>query len=376
VSDGWLQTVPVLEDFARVADPANYAAVPDRWHVGLSDVVNSSKAIEDGRYKEVNLAGAATISAVSNALLGDLPLFVFGGDGARFAVPPEQAATVADALRCVASWARRDLNLQLRVGMVEIGKVRDAGFDVRSAYWRASDDVRYAMFAGGGLEWADRKLKDGTIEYLPVDPQEEPDLTGLSCQWGAIQAKQGKIVSLIVKPLPEASRGRFAAIVSEVVTLLEVSSSLNPVPTQGPDVRWPSATLALQSRIAQKGRSRQWRWLNTRLMAAISWLVFKIGVRLGTFDPKRYRQEIAANTDFRKFDDALMMTVDCTDETIERLRSILDPAVDDGVVRYGMHMQDSALMTCVVPSLRTSNHMHFVDGASGGYTSAAKQMRG
>jgi hypothetical protein len=31
-------------------------------------------------------------------------------------------------------------------------------------------------------------------------------------------------------------------------------------------------------------------------------------------------------------------------------------------------------MTCFVPSVLTSDHVHFVDGAGGGYASAAKQL--
>ncbi|MEM7445740.1 MAG: DUF3095 domain-containing protein [Pseudomonadota bacterium] len=376
MSDRWLEAIPVLDDFTQVANPDHYVPLPDRWCVGVSDVVKSTQAIEAGRYKAVNLAGAATISAVSNALKGDLTLFVFGGDGARFAVPPELAPTAAGAMRRVTSWVQRDLDLQLRVGTVDVATIRKAGLDVRVAFWQASDDVRYAMFAGGGLEWVDFQLKAGEVENLPPDSSGDPDLTGLSCQWGPIQSKRGEILSLIVKRSPEAEQEPFAAVVSEVVSLLEDAASLNPVPAQGPDVRWPSGSMALQSRIAFRGRSISVRRLRLAGVTAFSWLVFKLGLPIGTFRPNRYRREIAANTDYRKFDDALMMTVDCSKETIERLRATLDTAVAAGTLRYGMHMQDSALMTCVVPSALTANHMHFVDGAAGGYASAAKQMRG
>ena len=33
-------------------------------------------------------------------------------------------------------------------------------------------------------------------------------------------------------------------------------------------------------------------------------------------------------------------------------------------------------MTCVVPSVLTSDHMHFVDGVGGGYAAAAEKIRG
>ena len=45
---------------------------------------------------------------------------VFGGDGAHFAVPPEQGEAAAEALSRVATWAGRDLDLELRVGMTTV----------------------------------------------------------------------------------------------------------------------------------------------------------------------------------------------------------------------------------------------------------------
>jgi hypothetical protein len=32
-------------------------------------------------------------------------------------------------------------------------------------------------------------------------------------------------------------------------------------------------------------------------------------------------------------------------------------------------------MTCIVPSATESNHLHFVDGAAGGYAVAAQKLR-
>jgi len=50
--------------------------------------VQSTQAIRESRYRAVNMAGAAVIAAAKNALDGrDFP-YVFGGDGATFAVPP------------------------------------------------------------------------------------------------------------------------------------------------------------------------------------------------------------------------------------------------------------------------------------------------
>jgi hypothetical protein len=41
----------------------------------------------------------------------------------------------------------------------------------------------------------------------------------------------------------------------------------------------------------------------------------------------------------------------------------------------GLHRQDAAMMTCFTPSALRSDHVHFIDGARGGYASAATALK-
>ena len=123
--------IPVFHGFARLMDPALYAPLPEDWIVGVADIVDSTRAIADQRYKAVNMAGAAVIAAVTNALQGREFPFVFGGDGASFAVAPGDLAHARDALAATATWVRDDLDLVMRVALVPVAGIRAQGFDVR-----------------------------------------------------------------------------------------------------------------------------------------------------------------------------------------------------------------------------------------------------
>src|SRR5580658_8957805 len=110
--------IPVFRGFKSLMDPALYTPLPDDWTVGVADVVQSTKAIAQQRYKAVNMAGAAVIAAVTNAL-GDREFpFVFGGDGASFAVAPRDRELAHTALAATAAWADGELGLALRVALV------------------------------------------------------------------------------------------------------------------------------------------------------------------------------------------------------------------------------------------------------------------
>src|SRR6186713_3675236 len=103
--------IPVFRGFGSLMDPAMYSPLPDDWSIGIADIVDSTKAIAAQRYKAVNMAGAAVIAAVTNALEGREFPFVFGGDGASFAVAPDDLEAARAALAPTATWVGEDLDL-------------------------------------------------------------------------------------------------------------------------------------------------------------------------------------------------------------------------------------------------------------------------
>src|SRR6202023_1776822 len=108
-TDSFYSGIPVFRGFASLMDPALYSALPDDWSIGVADIVESTRAIAEARYKAVNMAGASVIAAITNALAGREFPFVFGGDGASFAVSPEDLARAREALAATAIWVKEDL---------------------------------------------------------------------------------------------------------------------------------------------------------------------------------------------------------------------------------------------------------------------------
>src|SRR6201995_611451 len=144
-SDTFYGGIPVFRGFERLMDPALYSPLPNDWIIGVSDIVESTKAIAANRYKAVNRAGAAVIAAVTNALEGREFPFVFGGDGASFAVGPDDVAAARSALAATAAWVKEDLDLAMRVALIPVAAIRAQGLDVRVARFAPSANLSYAM---------------------------------------------------------------------------------------------------------------------------------------------------------------------------------------------------------------------------------------
>ena len=360
-------------------DPSLFRPLPGDWVVGVADVVQSTKAIAENRYKAVNMAGAAVIVAVTNA----------HGTAATF---PSCSAATARASRCrptpaplarqalaeTATWVKEDLDLTLRIGMVPVADIRAQGLDVRVARYAPSENISIAMFSGGGMAWADAAMKHGEIAVPPAPPGAHPDLSGLSCRYEEIPASRGLVLSLVVAPgaqaqaesVPRRDRGdrphrredarRVAAGAGPAAALDLAAAGRRPRSARVAPRR--RAAVAAQDQGAGAGR-------------CLHFLIMRFNITVGSFIPAKYTRELIDNSDFRKFDDSLRMVLDCTPALADEIERHLADCAAKGVVRYGTHRQQAAMMTCFTPSPTSSNHVHFIDGAMGGYAMAASAMK-
>jgi len=56
------------------------------------------------------------------------------------------------------------------------------------------------------------------------------------------------------------------------------------------------------------------------------------------------------------------------------LLAVLDEMEKEGIIIYGYFVSEESVLSCYVRSLEES-HIHFVDGAKGGYTQAAGMLK-
>ena len=376
-SGGFFTTLPIISGFHQLADPGVYAPVPDDWSIGLTDVVASTEAIRAGRYKAVNTAGAAVISAVSNALgTLDFP-YVFSGDGMCYAVAPAEAAAARQALARSIAWVGSELDLKLRGGEISVAAIRATGRDVRVARFAPSPDAIYAMFSGGGLVWAEAELKTNGLRAVSPDVSEPPDLSGLSCRFNPVKAQHGLMLSLIASQRDSGSQAAFQLLVTDLLTLIDSSpDAALPIREEAIPLPWPPRGFISEARLQRRpGQSIASSMLRVGARTLGSALIMVAGRNIGRFSPTRYRKQLVANSDHRKFEDRLMMTVDCSPDVANAIEQLLAAAREAGIADYGLQRQDSALITCVVPSPMRADHVHFIDGSAGGYALAALDLK-
>src|SRR5438046_7544234 len=145
--------LPVLKSFAEAIETDRTASVSGDWWIVIAYVIDSTKAIEAGAYKKVNTVGVACIAAVVNVDRSVEMPFVFGGDGATFAVPDTLRERVIPALREAQRLSRESFDLLLRVGLVRVSDLLDNGLRAGLAKVRLSQNVTQPTLSGRG--WAE-----------------------------------------------------------------------------------------------------------------------------------------------------------------------------------------------------------------------------
>src|ERR1700704_1333972 len=193
--------LPVLE-FAQSIETARHAQAPGDWWIVVADVIGSTKAIEAGAYKKVNTVGVACIAAVINVDRSVEMPFVFGGDGATFAVPGSLVERVIPALREAQRLSRESFDLSLRVGMIQIASLLDNGLRVGVAKVRLSPNITQPTFSGRGWEEAERMVKDPLANgVLRVQEDEGPcegSFEGFECRWQGVPSFHDHKLALLV----------------------------------------------------------------------------------------------------------------------------------------------------------------------------------
>jgi hypothetical protein len=383
-SDRFYNDLAPFQRFDEFTAFEAYAPVPEDWVVMIADVEGSTRAIEAGNYKAVNMVGAASITAVLNTR-GEIDIpFVFGGDGGTLVVPGALNVAAGEALLRLQAASQDLFRLSLRVGAVPVADLRAQGHDVRVRKFELSPRNYLAMFAGGGIERADALLKDDApgvrLSHGDGDDPgapDPPDLEGLSCRWEPLTPKNGKMMTLMVQGRDPGTEGRLLGTVLAAIgdILGDPLSAHAPASPQSMRFRWPPRGLRLEA-LASKGKASLAKAYRKALISSlIQFVLERFNLKAGSYDAPVYRDELRANTDFRKYDGMFRAVLDVSPEQAARIERYLEDEYKAGRLVYGVQLADAALMTCLVFNLAQSEHVHFVDGAEGGFAMAARGFK-
>jgi len=236
---------------------------------------------------------------------------------------------------------------------------------------------------GGGLNYATELVKDEN----PANPycfyaskkNLQPNLSGLQCRWEDVHSPRGETVSLIVMAEggPVESSATYRSVMETIRSIYGNDRMMHPVIPESLSVSLNPLKLLQEIRLKRLDRSL-WSTLTlgvgTWLESLLGRILMRLELRAGGVHWGQYRQQVSAATDYRKFDDGLRMVIAGNTAQLEELIQYLETHERTQKLRYGIHVSDRALLTCLIFTF-DDRHVHFVDGADGGYALAAKSLK-
>ena len=368
----FFKNLPHFKLFNEITNDQHFQIPPSDWSLVITDVKGSTQAIKEGRYKDVNTLGAASIVVAKKRMKKEDFPFVFGGDGATMLIPPSEIEGVLEDLCSLKELAKVKFGLDLRVGRVLLDKIYQEGKKVEVAKNELTAGKSIAILRGNGVGFAEGLIKNPNTEFeIKYQTSKDPDLTGLTCRWQPIPSKRGKILTLIVEARNE-SNSTYDEILKKIDNLFpEGIETLNPAITELGKYKSILSSLREEARFQKSVFSVNFI---KRLFEIIpAYLVFNYKIPLPNI--LKYTKAMSTHSDFRKFDSTLRMVIDCSPEKVLEIQTYLDALHQDGKIFYGLLESDNSLMTCFVEGLGQGEHLHFIDAENGGYASAAVKLK-
>lgn len=357
--------------FSEIITSEHYVRVPDDWYIIITDIRGSTQAISEGRYKDVNTIGAATIVVTRSVIESDFP-FVFGGDGATLLVHQSQKDAVLRGLCALKKLAQSGYNLNLRVGAVSIEELSRSQLPIEVAKLEITRGRSIACLRGPGVSAAERWIKDPSGKHIvDIHTEDTPLLSELTCRWSPIPSKRGNILTLIVSSL----RGSdvYRDFLNELGRIIpEGLDSANPTHMDVARYNTFWTNLKHEAKLHSIWSLSFWKNLFSILVTD---LIFRKGILRRADIFNQYEKSVAAHSDYRKFDETLRMVIDCSREQADQIIEYLRKEHAAGSLCYGHLITDSSLMTCVVQGLGQGQHIHFIDASHGGYAAAAVELK-
>jgi hypothetical protein len=383
-TENFYAELPLLEQFSDITYDRNFCFVPDDWYVIVTDITSSTEAIESGKYKNVNLLGACSIIAILNvAAKIEIP-FVFGGDGASILIPASLKGACEQVLLATQAMAAQEFEMELRIGVVPVSAIA-AGYELKIAKLRVSENYNQAILRGGGITYATRLVKDiaTTNLYSPKwEGYDSPvaDFSGLECRWQDIISRHGEIVSLIVAataPSETQADQVYRDVIAQIEKIYGSDRDLHPASQSGLSLSFQTEQLLPETRVFSSSGNwlqRQIYLFKIQFVNLLGAIFVRFNLNFSGFNWGTYKQIVSESTDYKKFDDILRMVISGDASQRKKLVAYFEKKFSEGRLVYGYHVSDRALMTCLVFE-RNGRQVHFIDGADGGYAIAAKAMK-
>lgn len=352
-----------LSSITELTENPTYIECPDNWFLVISDIAGSTKAVKNGKYRDVNLCGAAIIALLTEKLQTRNFPFVFGGDGSTILLPPSLYEACKEDFTHLIYKVEKDFGLNLRIGALRYSDIKAKGHQILISKLKLSNGNSLAQFTGSGVSYGEKLIKQDSTYLLNKSENLNFNLLNkLSCRFAPLKSTNGKILTFIVSPLVDVADPEFTKLVNSLKPFL-AENKYRPIST---DIKLDPLYKLLLKQYKVTGTN-----VKQLFFAAFAWLCGVLNVKAIV----KYFEEVPQNSDYQKFDGLLRAVIDCSENEINYILETLTDYQNKKIILFGHQISENAVTTCIIDNINDNNHIHFIDGDGGGYTLAAAVLK-
>jgi Protein of unknown function (DUF3095) len=351
-----------------------FSEVPKDWHVILTDIKGSTGAVLTGASQNVNYIATGSIVTVLNlAFKAKIVVpFFFGGDGATFLVPDVLVELAVKKLMAYQSNVMQTFGLDLRVGSIPVEEIYKQGYKISLSKYGLTKFFSIPIILGDGLSYAEDVIKD---EFYKLDQAsgslEDFDLDGMQCRWDQISPPadlQEILTLLIAAPEVDKQALAFSKVLRAIDEIYGSVKKRQPISVEKLKLNTTYNRIKTEMR-NRIGKIKFFELLQTWFLTSFGPIYFL------TNHGKRYLKRLVEMSDTLVMDGKINTVISGTELQRSQLFKVLDDLEKAGEIIYGFHISNASVMSCYVRDMK-DDHIHFVDGAEGGYTKAAGILKG
>ena len=356
-----------------------FTDVPKGWYIIVADVKNSTAAVNAGKHNDVNLVAASSIIAAVNVAKKnnvDIPFF-FTGDGATIIVPEHLLTDVLAGLSVHNKNSINNFGLEMHLGCISINDIQNAGHYLKIAKFQFGKNLCKPLVIGDGIMYAEKVIKLSEPDLLKKT--EDPDilnLDGLECRWDKVKPpiEENEIVCYLVEALdPLKQMEVYGRVLQKIEEIFGTIEERNPLSIERLKLLVNFRKMRGEM-MAKFGKWKKRYFSSTFIKTFIGRFLIRYNLKINNIAAQEYLKQLINNADVLTIDGRINTIISGKKEQRLLFLSYLLQQETDGQLVYGHFVSKESIMTCFIEN-RDAKHIHFVDGADGGYTEASKELK-
>ncbi|MBD0365179.1 MAG: DUF3095 family protein [Flavisolibacter sp.] len=370
---------PLKLPTAAIFEPSHFSAIPEGWFVIISDVKNSTGAVNAGRHNDVNLVAAGSLIAALNVARNrdvEIP-YLFGGDGGTMLVPELLLKDVLAGLVLHNENSKKNFGLEMHIGSMAVRDIVSAGHFIRIAKQQIDSYFTKEVIIGDGLRFAEQKIKHSLNDPIPdTHIESELNLNGLECRWDKVKppVEENEIVCYIIEAVnPEQQVVIYKEVLTKIETIYGDMNKRHPLSMNRLKLLLGYDKLKKEM-LVKYGRWKTGYFISALLSTLIGKIFLKYNLKTKGLNIRAYLEQLIAHSDILTIDGRINTIISGSIDKRIQFTNYLSEQEKAGHLIYSYHINKESIMTCYIED-RNEKHIHFVDGSDGGYTEASKEYK-